>query len=246
MIAVDQLSKSFASRPSETVHAVKEVSFEVSPGRVFAILGPNGSGKTTLLRMLSGLMAPDSGTITIDEMHFPQQAEKIKAKIGFLTGSAALHKKLTPAETLDLFASLYGMKKEMYHRRREELVDILGISELMGRLVGTLSMGQKQKVMIARALLHDPSIVIFDEATAGLDVMAAKVMMDAIKKCREEGKTVLFSTHIMGEVALLAQDVLILHRGSVVYNDTFEALLEQQRSASLEEEFIRILEGGGA
>jgi len=88
--------------------------------------------------------------------------------------------------------------------------------------------------------------VIFDEATAGLDVMAAKVMMDAIKKCREEGKTVLFSTHIMGEVALLAQDVLILHRGSVVYNDTFEALLEQQRSASLEEEFIRILEGGGA
>ena len=225
--------------------AVNEVSFEVAKGRVFAILGPNGSGKTTLLRMLSTLLSADSGSIEVSGYKLPKDAVKVRASIGFLTGSAALHKKLTPLETLELFAGLQGLSAKIFRERKEELVEKLDLGDLMRKQVGTLSMGQKQRVMIARTLLHDPEVVIFDEATAGLDVLAAKVLMDMIRECRDAGKTVLFATHIMGEVSMLADDLLILHKGNVLFDDTFEVLQQRQEARSLEEEFVRILEGKG-
>ena len=246
MIKVEKLKKSFSAKGEGSVIAVNDVSFEAKRGRIFAVLGPNGSGKTTLLRMLSSLLSPDSGHIEVEGLVLPKYASQVRAKLGFLTGSAALHKKLTTNETLELFGDLHGLNKSLFKQRRSALVEQLAMEDILDKLVGTLSMGQKQRVMIARTLLHDPEVVIFDEATSGLDVLAARMLMDMIRHCRESNKTVLFSTHIMGEVALLADDILVLHKGNVLYNDTFAKFEQEHVEKNLEEAFVKVLERGMA
>ncbi len=241
VISVHQLTKSFRLPGGKSTTAVDALSFEVQAGRVFAVLGPNGSGKTTLLRMLAGLLNPDSGELSVAGLSLPKGGSKVRAKMGFLTGSAALHKKLTPSETLDFFAALHGLGQEEYQLRRVDLVERLGLGDLMGKLVGTLSMGQKQRVMIARALLADPDVVVFDEATSGLDVIAAQEIMKIIAECKAMGKTVIFATHIMGEVSLVADDVMVLNKGKKCFDGTLQELVDAKGERSLEEEFIRLL-----
>ena len=243
MIEVNQVHKVYPSKKKGgAVHAVDDVSFRCEPGRVFALLGPNGSGKTTLLRMISTMMKPTKGSLKVVGMDVEKDSHNLRKEIGFLTGSAGLHDKLSAAETLEFFGKLHGIACKDLRLKKQELIERFELGDFVSRPTGKLSMGQKQRVMLARTLIHDPSVVVFDEATTGLDVLAAKGLIDLIRDCREEGKTVLFSTHIMGEVAMLADDVTILHKGKQMYSGTMDELKANQQSESLEDEFVRLLE----
>ena len=252
MIRVEKLSKRFKlsrkqkqemGSTSDTVMAVSEVSFTCRPGRVFTLLGPNGAGKTTSLRMLATMLKPTSGTIKVAGFDTVKEPEKVRSKIGFLTGSTALYERLTPNEIIKYYADLHGMDSKKFKERKEELFKLLGIDEFAGRRIGKLSSGMKQKVSIARTMIHDPEVVIFDEPTVGLDVITARSIIQLIRKCKEEGKTIIFSTHIMGEVSLLSDDLAIIHRGKLLYNDTYENFLQQKKSRTIEDEFIRVVGG---
>ena len=249
MIEAKQVGKTFRTgKGKDDVRAVDGVSFRCEPGRVFALLGPNGSGKTTLLRMISTLMSPDQGAgeLSVSGFDCVTESEQVRKRIGFLTGSAGLHEKLSGRETLEFFGKLHGISNVDLKKKIVEMVEEFDLTEFIDRATGKLSMGQKQRVMIARTLIHDPEVVIFDEATTGLDVLAAKGLIDIIRACRDAGKTVLFSTHIMGEVALLADDVTVLHKGRQIYSGDIENLTQSQEGASMEEKFINLLEKADA
>ena len=243
MIEVEDVHKTYNHRRRKVaVRALKGVSFEAQPGKVLALLGPNGSGKTTLLRIMATLLQPDEGQVRIEGYDTSQENAKVRERIGFLTGSAKLHDKLTARETLSYFGKLYAMEDSFLENRIETLVETLNMHNFVDRVAGKLSMGQRQRIMIARTLIHDPDVVVFDEATAGLDVLAAQTLMDIVKTCRDAEKTVIFSTHIMGEVSLLADDVVMIHKGSLVYDGSYQKLKEQQSAPSLEEEFVCMLQ----
>lgn len=226
---------------SSAVNAVAGISFTCKPGRVFTLLGPNGAGKTTTLRMIATLLKPTSGSISVAGLDVVAQARDVRRTIGFLTGTTRLYERLTAEETVKYYADLHGMETGRYTERKEKLFSLLGIDEFAGRRIGKLSSGMRQKVSIARTMIHDPEIVVFDEPTVGLDVITARHIIDLIKTCREEGKTVLFSTHIMGEVSLLSDDLAIIHNGKLCYNGPYEEFRKNMRTQSLEEEFIRIV-----
>lgn len=244
MIEVHDVHKTFsAKRRKEAVHAVRGVSFTAQSGRVLALLGPNGSGKTTVLRMVATLLRPDQGAVSVGGYDTVDCSHDVRRNIGFLTGSARLHEKLTGRETLEYFGQLYGLKGRDLTARIEQLIELLDMGDFQYRPAGKLSMGQKQRIMVGRTLIHDPEVVVFDEATAGLDVLAAQTIADIVRDCRSSGKTVLFSTHIMGEVAMLADDVVIIHKGQQVFSGSFELFKNQQTEATLEEEFVSLLRG---
>jgi len=249
VIEVSGVSKAFGAGrfgPKDRVEAVRAVSLRCEPGRVFALLGPNGSGKTTLLRMIASLLTPDAGTLRVAGFDTRRDGRDVRRRLGFLTNAALPHSRLTPDETMDYFGGLHGMSAADVRRRRELLFERLDIHGFARRPVGGLSAGMRQRVAVARTLLHDPEVVVLDEATAGLDVLAAGNLLAMVRECRHAGRTVLFSTHIMGEVTLLADDVGILHQGALVYSGTLENLNATRVSASLEEEFVRLLEGRAA
>jgi sodium transport system ATP-binding protein len=252
MISVEKLCKRFKlsrkqrqemASASNTILAVSEVSFTCQTGRVFTLLGPNGAGKTTTLRMLATMLKPTSGTIKIAGFDTVKEPVKVRSKIGFLTGSTALYDRLSPNEIIKYYADLHGMDGKKFKERKEELFTLLGIDEFANRKIGKLSSGMKQKVSIARTMIHDPEVVIFDEPTVGLDVITARSIIQLIRRCKEEGKTVIFSTHIMGEVSLLSDDLAIIHKGKLLFNDSYENFLQQMKSRTIEDEFIRIVGG---
>ncbi|XOV68517.1 MAG: ABC transporter ATP-binding protein [Fluviicola sp.] len=221
--------------------AVDDVSFTCEPGRVFSLLGPNGAGKTTTLRMLSTIFKPTSGSIQIggiDAINNPQEARK---KIGFLTGSTGLYARLTPNEVLKYFADLYEIPKDEFEQRKESLYQLLDMHDFQGKRIGKLSTGMKQKVSICRTMIHDPEVVIFDEPTSGLDVITAENIIELIRSCREQGKTVIFSSHIMSEVDLLCDDLAIIHKGQMLFNGTMETFKKEMQAENLTAEFIRIV-----
>ncbi len=221
--------------------AVNDVSFTCQPGRVFSLLGPNGAGKTTTLRMLSTIFKPTSGSIKIvgvDAIAHPQEARK---KMGFLTGSTGLYARLTPNEVLKYFADLYEIPKAEFEQRKEELYTLLDMHDFQGKRIGKLSTGMKQKVSICRTMIHDPEVVIFDEPTSGLDVITAENIIELIRSCREQGKTVIFSSHIMSEVDLLCDDLAIIHKGEMLFNGTMASFKQEMQAENLTAEFIRIV-----
>ena len=193
------------------------------PGRIFALLGPNGAGKTTTLRMIATLLRPDAGKIEIAGVDALADPVAARRKLGFLTGSTKLYERLTAEETLRYYAAL-------------------GIDAFADRRVGKLSTGMQQKVSIARTIIHDPEVLVFDEATSGLDVIAARAIIQFIRQCRADGKTVLFSTHIMSEVTMLADDLAIVHGGKLIYSGTFAEFTAASGQSSVEEEFVRRIE----
>ncbi len=251
MITVADVSKSFRlSReqrreqrrtPAEGVNAVENVSMVCRPGRVFSLLGPNGAGKTTMLRMIATLLKPCSGAISVAGYDTVREARQVRGRIGFLSGSTGLYERLTPTEILDYYGELHGMDRHALRKRRDGIFDVLGIHEFANRRIARLSSGMKQKVSIARTIIHDPMVMVFDEPTVGLDVITAKSIIDLIRGCRDQGKTVIFSTHIMGEVSLLSDDLAVIHRGKLLFNDTFERFTARMDSRSVEEEFIRLI-----
>ncbi len=221
--------------------AVDDVSFTCQPGRVFSLLGPNGAGKTTTLRMLSTIFKPTSGSIKIcgiDAVENPQEARK---KIGFLTGSTGLYARLTPNELIKYFADLYGISKEDFEERKNRMYDLLDMYDFQNKRIGKLSTGMKQKVSITRTMIHDPEVVVFDEPTSGLDVITAENIIKLIRDCKDQGKTVIFSSHIMSEVDLLCDDMAIIHKGNILFNGTMEEYKAQMQAENITAEFIRIV-----
>ena len=229
-----------------TVDAVSDVSFQCQPGRVFGLLGPNGAGKTTTLRMIATTLRPTAGSINVAGHDVVHDAETVRARLGFLTGSTQLYDRLTAGELVKYYADLHGVPRDVYRQRREEIFGALEITAYADRRIGKLSTGMKQKVSIARAMIHDPDVLVLDEATAGLDVIASRTIIELIRKARDRGKTVLFSTHRMGEVALLCDDLALMHSGKLLYYGTYPDFEKAMQAPTLEDEFIRRIEAAGA
>lgn len=250
MIEVSNLRKEFIlsrqqqkelNTSEKSALAVDSISFRCEPGKVFSLLGPNGAGKTTTLRMLSTIFKPTSGSIIIagvDAVANPQEARK---KIGFLTGSTGLYARLTPNELIQYFAELYGVSKPDFEERKERLYNLLGMHEFQNKRIGKLSTGMKQKVSICRTMIHDPEVIVFDEPTSGLDVITAENIIQLIRDCKDQGKTVIFSSHIMSEVDLLCDDMAIIHKGKILFEGTMDNFRENMQADNLTAEFIRIV-----
>tara|TARA_R110000868_G_scaffold102146_7_gene281365 strand:- start:22101 stop:22856 length:756 start_codon:yes stop_codon:yes gene_type:complete len=245
MIHIENLTKSFTAttrkgfkKETTTVNAVNEISFDCKPGRIFSLLGPNGAGKTTTLRMIAGIINPTSGTAIVDGVDISKGNDEVKKRIGFLTGSTGLYERLNPDETIEFFGKLYKIPTDQLSERKEYLFEKLGINDFRKKRMGQMSTGMKQKVSIARTLIHDPEVLIFDEPTSGLDVITAESIIDLIRESKENNKTVIFSSHIMSEVDLLCDDLAIINKGAIIYNDTFENFKGEMKAKNLTQEFI--------
>jgi sodium transport system ATP-binding protein len=251
MIQVNQVSKHFslnrkqrkemATKEKQAV-AVENLSFDCQPGRIFSLLGPNGAGKTTTLRMIATLLQPSNGEILVCGKNTQQDPEFVRRKIGFLTGSTGLYDRLTPAELVAYFGRLHGMEESAIKNSQAALFDLLDVNEFKNKRIGKLSTGMRQRVSICRTMIHDPEVVIFDEPTSGLDVISAKSIIQLIRDCKEKGKTIIFSSHIMEEVSLLSDDLAIIHKGKMLFNDTLEVFKSQMETDNLTSEFIKIIE----
>lgn len=250
MIKVENLTKEFNLNKQQQKElnitdkkaiAVENISFECKPGRVFSLLGPNGAGKTTTLRMLSTIYQPTSGSIQIGDVDAIKDPQKAKSKIGFLTGSTGLYARLTPNEIIAYFGKLYNVPKNELEERKEKLYNLLEMNDFQNKRIGKLSTGMKQKVSICRTMIHDPEIIVFDEPTSGLDVITAENIIKLISDCKAQGKTVIFSSHIMSEVDLLCDDLAIIHKGKLLYNNTMENFRNEMLAPNLTAEFIRII-----
>ena len=253
MVVVEDIVKTFTlSRQQKremedgfqgnTIDAVQHISFTCRPGRVFALLGPNGAGKTTALRMIATMLKPTSGRISVAGYDTVEQSHAARQNLGFLTGNTGLYDRLTPNEMVQYFADLHGLNRADYQARRDHLFGLLDMEGFADRRIGKLSTGMKQKVSIVRTIIHDPDVIVFDEPTAGLDVVTSRNIVRLIRNCRDAGKTVLFSTHRMGEVSLLSDDLAIIHKGQLRFNGTFAEFQDQMQTPTLEDEFIRIVE----
>ncbi|HEV7776456.1 MAG TPA: ATP-binding cassette domain-containing protein [Luteibacter sp.] len=236
MIEVKDLHKAFGS-----VHAVNGVSFTARDGEITGLLGPNGAGKTTTLRMLYTLMTPDSGQVLVDGIDAASDALAVRRLLGVLPDARGLYKRLTARENIDYFARLHGVPEDQLVARREALIGALEMEDIAARRTEGFSQGQRVKTAIARALIHDPRNVILDEPTNGLDVMATRAMRRFMHKLKDEGRCVLFSSHIMQEVAALCDRIVVIAHGRVVADESPDALRAQTGEANLEDAFVKII-----
>ncbi len=241
MVSVRHLSKTFRDPKRGEILAVRDVSFEAHPGKVLGLLGVNGAGKTTTLRMLSTVLSPGAGSATVNGFDLATQPTEIRKSIGFVSGTTALYGRLSAKECLDYFGRLYGIPESELKDKVNQVVNRLRITEYVDQLCDKLSTGQKQRVSIARAILHDPPVLFFDEPTAGLDVLSSQSIMEFIEDCRAAGKTVIFSTHIMSEVERLCDEVVVIHHGQVLAAATASDLKTQTGQATLEQAFLKIV-----
>jgi len=239
MIQVENLRKAFGE-----VRAVDGVSFTARDGEITGLLGPNGAGKTTTLRMLYTLMRPDDGRVLVDGLDASVDPLAVRKRLGVLPDARGLYKNLTARENIDYFARLQAIAPEEATRRREVLVDVLEMRDFADRRAQGFSQGQRVKTAIARALIHDPRNVLLDEPTNGLDVMATRRMRQFMRDLRGEGRCVLFSSHIMQEVAQLCDRIVVIAKGRVVADESPEALREQTGEPNLEEAFVKIIGSG--
>jgi len=242
VIEANHLSKHFRDKTRGWVRAVDSVSFRCEPGRVYGLLGANGAGKTTTLRMLATILVPTSGSARVACCDIVHDAPKVRAKIGFLSTATALYGRLTAREMVEYFGRLYGLDEVALASRIKSIFQRLEMTGFEDRRCDKLSTGMKQKVSIARTLVHDPSVMIFDEPTVGLDVMTARTITQFIQECRALGKTVLFSTHVMSEAAKLCDTIGIIHNGRLMAEGTLGELRERYREDDLEEIFVRVVQ----
>jgi sodium transport system ATP-binding protein len=236
MIEVRDLHKAFGA-----VKAVDGVSFSARDGEITGLLGPNGAGKTTTLRMLYTLMKPDRGQVMVDGIDAANDALVVRRELGVLPDARGLYKRLTARENIDYFARLHGLPDDVLARRRDTLIRALEMEDIADRRTEGFSQGQRVKTAIARALIHDPRNVILDEPTNGLDVMATRALRKFMGQLKAEGRCVLFSSHIMQEVAALCDRIVVIAHGRVVADESPAALREQTGEANLEDAFVKII-----
>ena len=236
MIELRDLNKAFGD-----VKAVDGVSFSARDGEITGLLGPNGAGKTTTLRMLYTLMRPDSGQVLVDGIDAAVDPVSVRRSLGVLPDSRGLYKRLTASENIEYFGRLQGVDEATLAQRRDALIAALDMADIADRRTDGFSQGQRVKTAIARALIHEPRNVILDEPTNGLDVMATRAMRDFLRRLREEGRCVLFSSHIMQEVGALCDRIVVIAHGRVVADATPDQLREQTGEANLEDAFVHVI-----
>jgi sodium transport system ATP-binding protein len=242
MIEVNKLSKSFRDKKRGEIKAVDQVSFRCKPGKIFGLMGVNGAGKTTCLRMLAALIHPTGGRAAVNGFDVVSQPDKVRASIGFLSTATALYGRLTAYEVVEYFGRLHGMSEEILRQRIEFLFQTLEMNDFRDRRCDKLSTGMKQRTSIARTLVHDPPVMIFDEPTLGLDVLTARSVLRFIQECGQQGKTVIFSTHIMSEAEKLCEEIAIIHGGRILAEGTLAQLQAQTGEQALEEIFVKVVE----
>jgi sodium transport system ATP-binding protein len=216
MIHVDNLSKQFSDLRRGSVTALDGVSFDVGPGEIFGLLGPNGAGKTTCLRILSTVLKPTGGSAIIAGYDVLTHPAEVRARIGFMSGNTGIYDRMTAWELVEYFGRLYGIEESLLKKRQQEIFTTLQMDEFRDVLGSKLSTGMKQKVSIARTIIHNPPVLIFDEPTTGLDVLVARAVLEAIAALRKEGKCIIYSTHIMREVERLCDRTAIIHKGRIL------------------------------
>jgi len=241
-VSVESLVKSFGATA-----AVAGLSFTVAPGEIYGLLGPNGAGKTTTLRILAGILVPTTGSVRVAGIDVAQDPLSVRRRLGFLTNTTGLYPRLSGRELLGYFARLHGMSRDATAARIDALVAALALAPFFDRRCESLSTGERQRTSIARAVLHDPEVLILDEPTAGLDVLASRFLRDFVRAERDRGKAVLFSTHYLAEAELLCDRIGLLHRGRLLAEGTPAALRAAAGDApSLEEAFLRLVAGEAA
>ena len=241
MIEVTNLCKTFTDKKRGLISAVDHVSFDCQPGEIFGLLGPNGAGKTTTLRMLSTILQPTDGTATIAGHDIRKAPQEVRRNIGFLSGSMALYERLTAREMITYFGELYGLSSRDIAERITQIFTDLDMNEFADRRCDKLSTGQKQRVSIARAILHRPPVLFFDEPTNGLDILSARTITRFIRRCRDEGRTVVFSTHIMSEVEALCDRIAVIYEGRVAAIGTLSELRALTGKQAFEDVFLSLI-----
>ena len=246
MIQVEGLSRRFALPGGGEIVAVDNLSFDVCAGEVYGLLGPNGAGKTTTLRMILGLLTPSAGQAAIAGYGSSACPDEVKRRVGFISASAGLYQSLTVREMLLFFADLYGVTIAAAAQELSRLVQLLGLSEFLQQRCATLSTGQRQRVHLARALIHRPPVMLLDEPTLGLDVLGSQVVTEYIAHLREEGKAVILSTHRLDDAERLCSRFGLLHKGKLVCEGTLAELQTQTGCTSLVEMFLKLSQVGQA
>ncbi len=246
LVLAQGLRKTFRGKKRSVVEAVRDVSFAAHAGEIFGLLGPNGAGKTTTLRMLSTALRPTAGTATIAGHDLVREPAEVRRRIGFLSASTGLYGRLTPREVVAYFGRLSGVAEAALAARVADLFSRLGISDYADRRCDSLSTGQKQRVTIARAVVHDPPVVVMDEPTAGLDVLGARAIVDFVAECRTRGRCVLLSTHVMHEAQKLCDRLAVIHEGRLLAEGTPADLCARLAVPDLEAAFVKLVGGAAA
>jgi sodium transport system ATP-binding protein len=239
MLQVQNLTKRYGAK----VLAVNNLSFQTKEGEIYGLLGPNGAGKTTTLRIIATLLEPSAGSISVAGFDVKTQAEQVRRNIGVVNGGMGLYDRLTGREILEYFASFYRMGKMDTAKRIKELSDALEMNELLERRAGEYSTGMKQKIVIGRAVIHNPSVLILDEATNGLDVVARRAVLEFARAYKGAGKVVIYSTHIMSEAEELCERAAIIDHGRLIAEDSIEALKTRAGAKNLEDAFFTLTKG---
>ena len=241
MIEVEGLTKSFRGPDGKLVAAVDDLNFSVKPGEVFGLLGPNGAGKTTTLRMLCTVLTPTAGFASVAGFDVATQPGEVRRHIGFLSANTGVYDRMTAREMVAYYGKLYGLSGSELATRIDTLFDTLQMNDFRDVVGGRMSTGMKQKVSIARALIHDPPVLIFDEPTNGLDVLVQRAVLLNIADLRKQGKTILFSTHIMAEVQKLCDRVAIMAKGRIAAVGTLDELKAEYNQPDFEELFFSLV-----
>ena len=247
MIKANNLTKKFIKqknkREKEEFYADKGITFEAHDGEIIGILGPNGAGKTTLLRMIAGILEPTEGTIEFDNLNYKNNEIEIKKNIAYLSGNTKLYDTLTTYELLKMCGQIYGMDENKIAKNIEETTNILDMKSFLHNQIGTLSTGQTQRVNIARCLIHDPKYYILDEATTGLDIISSQIILDFIKKEKQKGKTILYSTHYMEEAENICDRVIMINKGIVIGEGTPKEIKQKTNTTNLRDAFFQMIGG---
>ncbi len=236
MIEVQQLHKHFGD-----VRAVDGVSFSAPDGQITGLLGPNGAGKTTTLRMLYTLMKPDSGNVLVDDINAFEDPDQARRRLGVLPDARGLYKRLTAAENIEYFGRLHGLPNDLISSRIAQLEKRLDLGDILNRRTEGFSQGQRVKTALARALIHDPPNLLLDEPGNGLDVMSTRALREILKSLRAEGRCVLFSSHMMTEVAAVCDRIVVIAKGKVVAEGSADELRELTGTSSLEDAFVKVI-----
>lgn len=238
MIKVSKLSKVFLQKNGEELSAVNRLSFAAREGEIVVLLGMNGAGKTTTMRMLSTILKPTSGIAKVRGYDIVEEPQKVRANLGFLSGDTGLYGRLTPREIITYFGRLYDVSDQVVEKRIKDLSSLLDMQSFLDKKIDLLSTGMKQKVSIARSIIHDPPVMIFDEPTAGLDILTAKNIVAFIKQCKADGKCVLFSTHIMREAERIGDKIVMIHDGKLLKEGTWQEFQEETELHDLDDIFL--------
>ena len=247
MIKVWHITKKFTrnktKKEKEEFYADKNITFEANDGEIIGILGPNGAGKTTLLRMIAGILEPTEGKITFDELDYKHNEIEIKQKIAYLSGNTKIYDTLSTYELLKMCCDIYGISKDESEKRIKEITDVLKIESFLYNKIANLSTGQTQKVNLARCLVHHPQYYILDEATTGLDIISSQIILNFIKKERDKGKTILYSTHYMEEAENICNRVIMINKGEIIKTGTTKKKKKDTNTTNLRDAFFTMIGG---